>query len=359
MLHFFRKIRHDLIANNKSFKYFKYAIGEIVLVVIGILIALSINNWNEEKKSDEKTKILFAEVQKELLHNIKRTNYVIDFYLEKDSIAYKVIKKKADAEDYKKDHGLYKSLVYGYYRVVVEDDAFQNLLNSESSFTKKQDSFISDLKNLYGVDKLEVENYDNYTMSLVRDFTDKLRNEKHWFSDFMSGKVSDEMLQYFLNDPFYLNQVYSYVWTGYDLHLNTVLGFRLKAISLYEEVSDYIDLDKGSTIIINFKNINHLTGTYEPEKNSVSSYDWDEKIIISEKDHELILNYYEDNVSKLEYRMYPYLNNCFIVPYNLMGEDQGILNMFLYDENNELYGFNLIGEYGRSEEKRPKWIKID
>ncbi len=50
MINFFRKIRHKLADNNQFFKYSKYAIGEIVLVVIGILIALSINNWNEQKK---------------------------------------------------------------------------------------------------------------------------------------------------------------------------------------------------------------------------------------------------------------------------------------------------------------------
>ena len=50
MIKFFRKIRHELIAKNKTGKYIKYAVGEIVLVVIGILIALSINNWNEDKK---------------------------------------------------------------------------------------------------------------------------------------------------------------------------------------------------------------------------------------------------------------------------------------------------------------------
>tara|TARA_R110002051_G_scaffold313163_1_gene388974 strand:- start:6431 stop:6565 length:135 start_codon:yes stop_codon:yes gene_type:complete len=44
MIKFFRKIRYDLMGKNKTGKYFKYAIGEIVLVVIGILIALSINN---------------------------------------------------------------------------------------------------------------------------------------------------------------------------------------------------------------------------------------------------------------------------------------------------------------------------
>src|SRR6056300_608058 len=50
MIKFFRRIRFDLMEQNKTGKYLKYAIGEIVLVVIGILIALSINNWNETKK---------------------------------------------------------------------------------------------------------------------------------------------------------------------------------------------------------------------------------------------------------------------------------------------------------------------
>jgi len=55
MIKFFRKIRYDLMEKNKTGKYFKYAIGEIVLVVIGILIALSINNWNErhQEKREE------------------------------------------------------------------------------------------------------------------------------------------------------------------------------------------------------------------------------------------------------------------------------------------------------------------
>jgi len=57
MIKFFRKIRFDLMEKNKTGKYLKYAIGEIVLVVIGILIAISINNWNENRINDniEKT----------------------------------------------------------------------------------------------------------------------------------------------------------------------------------------------------------------------------------------------------------------------------------------------------------------
>ncbi len=59
MIKFFRKIRQNLLSEGKTGKYFKYAIGEIILVVIGILIALQINNWNEERKiNKERTQLL-------------------------------------------------------------------------------------------------------------------------------------------------------------------------------------------------------------------------------------------------------------------------------------------------------------
>jgi len=61
MIKFFRKIRYNLVEQNKTGKYVKYAIGEIVLVVIGILIALQINNWNENRKAaNEEIRILNA-----------------------------------------------------------------------------------------------------------------------------------------------------------------------------------------------------------------------------------------------------------------------------------------------------------
>ena len=58
MIKFFRQIRQTLIMENKTSKYLKYAVGEIILVVIGILIALQINNWNENRKSRLKEKEL-------------------------------------------------------------------------------------------------------------------------------------------------------------------------------------------------------------------------------------------------------------------------------------------------------------
>ena len=53
MIKFFRHIRKSLLMENKTSKYIKYAIGEIVLVVIGILIALQVNNWNNNQQLEK------------------------------------------------------------------------------------------------------------------------------------------------------------------------------------------------------------------------------------------------------------------------------------------------------------------
>ena len=66
MIKFFRKIRQSLIMENKTSKYFKYAIGEIVLVVVGILIALQINNWNQERIDDKNEMKLLKELKNDL-----------------------------------------------------------------------------------------------------------------------------------------------------------------------------------------------------------------------------------------------------------------------------------------------------
>ena len=52
MVKIFRNIRQKLAAENKVMAYLRYAVGEIILVVIGILIALQINNWNENRKEN-------------------------------------------------------------------------------------------------------------------------------------------------------------------------------------------------------------------------------------------------------------------------------------------------------------------
>ncbi|WP_062052779.1 DUF6090 family protein [Sediminicola sp. YIK13] len=70
MIKFFRKIRQNLLSEGKTEKYLKYAVGEIILVVIGILIALSINNWNENRKKIAQEQSILERLQADITSDL-------------------------------------------------------------------------------------------------------------------------------------------------------------------------------------------------------------------------------------------------------------------------------------------------
>ncbi|MGB5322663.1 MAG: DUF6090 family protein [Lutimonas sp.] len=78
MINFFRKIRKKMADNNKPMMYMRYAIGEIVLVVIGILIALQINTWNESRKEKNKAKIYTNKLINDIVQDTLNINELID-----------------------------------------------------------------------------------------------------------------------------------------------------------------------------------------------------------------------------------------------------------------------------------------
>ncbi|GAB2764991.1 DUF6090 family protein [Salinimicrobium soli] len=78
MINLFRKIRQENLIKNKFSKYLIYAIGEIVLVVIGILLALQINSWNQQRVEDEKEIALLTSLKSEFQHNLSTLNESIE-----------------------------------------------------------------------------------------------------------------------------------------------------------------------------------------------------------------------------------------------------------------------------------------
>src|SRR5210317_1676767 len=80
MIKFFRKIRQNLLTENKFSKYLLYALGEIFLVVIGILIALSINNWNEGRINKIKEQEYLEGIKTDLQSDLKYIDLLLPNY---------------------------------------------------------------------------------------------------------------------------------------------------------------------------------------------------------------------------------------------------------------------------------------
>lgn len=79
MIKFFRNIRQKLLTENKFVKYLTYAIGEIFLVVIGILIAVQINNWNEGRKDSIREQQILHQLKEDYQANLKQLDQKISF----------------------------------------------------------------------------------------------------------------------------------------------------------------------------------------------------------------------------------------------------------------------------------------
>jgi hypothetical protein len=98
MIKFFRKIRQNLLAEGKTGKYLKYAIGEIVLVVIGILIALQINNWNQGRVLKDKSYSFLKQINKDL--SIEIRSYEADIEaLSDNSLIFDEVGKSITLDD--------------------------------------------------------------------------------------------------------------------------------------------------------------------------------------------------------------------------------------------------------------------
>ncbi|WP_445386460.1 DUF6090 family protein [Robiginitalea sp. IMCC44478] len=130
MLRFFRQIRQRLLTDNKFSKYLLYAIGEILLVVIGILIALQVNNWNENKKDIQKSRVLLQEFKKDLASDTTGINRVVSLLERQTNFEAWALQKLA----YKMDQiDSLKEVFFGpVYQEFVQDRTYRKLQVSQN-----------------------------------------------------------------------------------------------------------------------------------------------------------------------------------------------------------------------------------
>jgi hypothetical protein len=91
MLYFLRKARKQLLAENKVTRVFIYMIGEIILVMIGILLAVQVNNWNEERNARKEEQILLKGLKNEMTDNLAQIKDVISYNSRSKAAAGKLL----------------------------------------------------------------------------------------------------------------------------------------------------------------------------------------------------------------------------------------------------------------------------
>ncbi len=153
MIKFFRHIRKSLLMENKTSKYFKYAIGEIVLVVIGILIALQINNWNELRKERLKEINYLQNLKSDLESELKNNKEFADYRFKKAKASSLLLNSMApNSIEAVQDYTDTYELVFIWNTFVPNNNTFKELLSSGNLSLIKNDSIkngLLELEKLY------------------------------------------------------------------------------------------------------------------------------------------------------------------------------------------------------------------
>jgi len=201
MIKFFRHIRKRLLSENKTGKYFKYALGEIILVVFGIIIALQLNNWNEDQK---KLKLKKTYV-KALI-----ADYSNDTLELKQLIQYNTIQLDSLTALRKFIHGSTAS-INDYIRLFEEFDVESNIVFEYN--TNTYDVIIA---------TGNIDLFDTQTIQMIMELK-KSQDRALKRIEFLSKLYQDQLVQATQNFPIFSNykmssEAKALVWQPVDLN---------------------------------------------------------------------------------------------------------------------------------------------
>ena len=262
MIKFFRKIRQKLISENKFSKYLIYAIGEIILVVIGILIALQVNNWNQNKNSENKTLISLSSLAEELNSNkkvLKSNIDLIKFDIQTGLNLVDSLNNNSVSKENKNTYLLDKILELGPVRVrSLTTNSLEEMISSGSysainSETIKENllAYNSEIENMnYELQRFEeywrtIESpYITKHFSLLDMYTrrgDSLINEDAFLSGGNIPTFNNQEV-YFVNnlDAFYNNREFASMYISRFFDLRAVLRAMYRLDVSIDELLDNI-----------------------------------------------------------------------------------------------------------------------
>jgi len=237
MIKFFRHIRQSLIMENKTTNYLKYAIGEIVLVVIGILIALSINNWNEQRKQKQNYLDIIRTVKNDMIFDTLAINQVIQYYEERE---YAFLLSKKDSitkEDYLKCEECPR-IISGFSPIILQNRGFNLLQSFNLNSSIEKDSLNLQLSVFYSAYNLGVNKAVESCRELFTEYTNIIRESKPWFKDWYEGKNDDSFYEFVLNDPIYKNRVAQYYFYIYKYYLRILMEAKMEEKKLLKIIDN-------------------------------------------------------------------------------------------------------------------------
>jgi hypothetical protein len=205
MIKFFRKIRQKMLTESKFGKYLLYAIGEIVLVVIGILIALSINNWNQYNNDRILEKEYLERIKKDLiadsnyfdLRNQESKNRITNYYLSVDRM-YDLKKEWSDLS------GIYTLMQFKSNHLTLQDFTFIELTNAgKLNLIKKieiKDSLINYYKEADAVAK-HVKEANEWSVNILNSHKANYPEGSFYFKQRFNNTDSKQSHLEMLNNP--------------------------------------------------------------------------------------------------------------------------------------------------------------
>ena len=241
MIKLFRNIRQKLIVEGKTTNYLKYAIGEIVLVVIGILIALQINNWKEGRKEEQELLNIYGIVLEDLKNDIDEVKEILYSKKEMEPFFNKVLDGKLNENDYKECSYCTK-LIYGYPDWAVDERGIGLLKNRAFDLSISKDSLQLKITQFYTKYNEEFEGDDILRSNdLQKNIFDWEKNHS-WYANFITGRNYEEFIHYTLTDQDYKNRVASYYLLHYKIYIPLLENFINEGQVLIKEINKRLKL---------------------------------------------------------------------------------------------------------------------
>jgi hypothetical protein len=158
MIKFFRTIRQTLLTESKFSKYMLYAIGEIVLVVIGILIALSINNWNNERQNELKGTVYLEGIRNDLVHDTEFIKTLMPRYQDRyrDFRSLDSLVRIGSDSIFDIDYQKIRRFSYQTYTFYPRIGSYASLVSENSTALISNDSLSKRLKNIYDIQYVRI-----------------------------------------------------------------------------------------------------------------------------------------------------------------------------------------------------------